>query len=890
MCPIPSLPEPSHRRRGAGEATDLRLSVTCLVRGPGLRRRPRIARYKYAKEIFLAATQLPRAERIAYIETACAGDDALRRDVLELLLHSGDGGDTLEALAAGESIEVPVALQAGDRVGDYQLVASLGEGGMGVVYRAAAPDGREFALKLLRPGVVSPTLLARFARETEVLRRLDHPGIARFIDSGMTGTEHGASPYLVTELIEGRTLQAWAGESHALDEILDLLARLADAVHAAHESGVVHRDLKPANVIVDDTGAPHLLDFGIARLRDADPSAGTMTTPGLVVGSIRYMSPEQAEAKPGPIDGRTDVYALGVVACELLAGRLPYEVPEDSFTHALIAVLTSPPIALEVLPPDIAAVLRRALRKRVDERYASAADFAAELRRIVAGETTEALRAERAGDTAGVRARRRRLALVVVLLGAIATGTWLTPGWLRTDRERAIARSPDLAIAFDCAQLDSVDLKLHASTPSRPRFEEALALLAHVQADLAAFPSRPYVVDLRAYAHWREGEARFFLGERYGLPEQLTGAARAWLASAQTGRAPGSPPRVPDTTFTIIDRAESVSSGQASAAAGMAYTALARYQHPVTNLALALPLRRTGLADCIARTCTGAESLSAVPVRDPWKYCLALNEVGETYCALAAATDDVRDADAALRYLHRADSLGFARSFPEAHASLQQNLGLTFEREGFLRRDAAALDSSLAHFRLALALRESIRGNASRLETRIAMAEAIRWRAHAERDSGRARMWLLRADTLLAGALRLGYVERAAVPMAWLALERARVILDEASLAGDAGATRRADIWLAEALRAFPQASLPAPFAQAVYERGRSSALRALLMRSDIAMNDAQMDFTLAAQTFRLADAPALLGRLSLLASRLKLHPDAHVSLEYPESWGDAIE
>src|SRR5262249_6357007 len=205
------------------------------------------------------------------------------------------------------------------RVGHYRVVRLLGEGGMGAVYEAEQDNPRRaVALKVIRPGLVSPGLLKRFTHEAQILGRLHHPGIAQIYEAGVA--EDG-QPFFALELIRGATLDEYV-RRHALDPAarLGLLARVCDAVQHAHEQGVIHRDLKPGNILVDEADQPKVLDFGVARATDADLLTSTgHTRTGQLVGTLSYMSPEQVAVDPAAVDARSDVYALGVILFELLA-------------------------------------------------------------------------------------------------------------------------------------------------------------------------------------------------------------------------------------------------------------------------------------------------------------------------------------------------------------------------------------------------------------------------------------------------------------------------------------------------------------------------------------------------------------------------------------------
>ena len=232
-----------------------------------------------------------------------------------------------------------------DTIGPYKILEVLGEGGMGVVYRAEqAQPHRQVALKLIRPGVVTGSLLKRFQLEADILARLQHPGIAQVYQADL----YEGAPYFAMELIEGESLTRHA-RSHNLSikQRLELFAKVCDAVQHAHQKGVVHRDLKPGNILVTKDGQPKILDFGVARATDGDIQTTTIETDvGQLIGTTPYMSPEQAAGDPGAIDTRSDVYALGVILYELLSGRLPYDLSKKLVHEAVRIIQEDDPTRL----------------------------------------------------------------------------------------------------------------------------------------------------------------------------------------------------------------------------------------------------------------------------------------------------------------------------------------------------------------------------------------------------------------------------------------------------------------------------------------------------------------------------------------------------------------
>jgi WD40 repeat protein/predicted Ser/Thr protein kinase len=384
------------------------------------------------QELFDRAIDLDPARLAAFLDEQCSGDAELRAAVEELLQldRRAQATESLLRSPLAGSRPKPIAPPAPPlpTIARYRVVRVLGEGGMGTVYEAEQDNPRRtVALKVIRAGLTSDILLQRFAREAQILGRLHHPGIAPVYDAGVA---EGGQPYFAMELIAGVPLDQYARE-HALDARgrLELVARVCDAVQHAHERGVIHRDLKPANIMVEASGQPRVLDFGVARAADLGLTAGGgRTEAGQLVGTLSYMSPEQASGDPSAIGARGDVYALGVILYELLAQRLPYRLDGLPLPEAARVIREQEPSRLGSidgrLRGDVGTIVAKALEKDPARRYASAGELAADIRRHL---SHEPIRARPPSALYQLRkfARRHR-ALVAAVLGiglALAAGT-----------------------------------------------------------------------------------------------------------------------------------------------------------------------------------------------------------------------------------------------------------------------------------------------------------------------------------------------------------------------------------------------------------------------------------------------------------------------------------
>ncbi len=349
-------------------------------------------RWNRIEELFHAASAMGEEDREAYVAAACAGDDALQAEVLSLLNADGQGDSLLHAEVSRAAANVVGVKEAshGDRIGAYRVLRPLGRGGMGAVYLAERADDtfrKQVAIKLVKAGFGTEESLRRFRAERQILAKLEHPHIARLLDGG--AADEG-QPYVVMEFVDGKPLLEYCREKQlGLRARLMLFQQICGAVQYAHQNLIVHRDIKPGNVLVNAEGVAKLVDFGIAKLLAEDPIAATATQSFERLLTPEYASPEQVRGEP--ISTASDVYSLGALLYELLAGRPPLEFAARTALEVERVVTSQEPQAPSVrsgnraLAGDLDNIVLMALRKEPERRYASAAALSADVQRHLDG-------------------------------------------------------------------------------------------------------------------------------------------------------------------------------------------------------------------------------------------------------------------------------------------------------------------------------------------------------------------------------------------------------------------------------------------------------------------------------------------------------------------------
>lgn len=465
--------------------------------------------WREAMKLFSEAVELSIPERELLMARL---EPTLREAVEQLLTADLEPGGLLERGPVHLASQAATALTGGFKnVGTYRILRLTGRGGMGTVYEAQQESPKHIvALKVIRADLGGLESVGRFVREVEILGRLQHPGIANIYDAGIADGGAGPQRYLAMEFVQGKDLVE-AGGGLPVRARIGLFMKVCDAVQHAHSRGVIHRDLKPRNILVNGEGEPKILDFGVARMIERDVHDTFRTEAGQLIGTLAYMSPEQAEGGPNGIDVRTDVYSLGVVLYELLAGKLPYRTKGVAVLEAVRVVQEEDAAPLRSVDRsfrgDLDTISTKALEKDRTQRYASAGELREDLRRYLAGEPI-AERGTRIGYRLSKLVRRNMRGLAVaaavtaILIGAgifsaaqslrarnadsEAAATRAVSNFLRSNiaGQRRRKTDPEITVA---AVLDRAAARAGARFKDQPELEAALRVT--IAKDYAALGS-----------------------------------------------------------------------------------------------------------------------------------------------------------------------------------------------------------------------------------------------------------------------------------------------------------------------------------------------------------------------------------------------------------------
>lgn len=676
--------------------------------------------YERAQRLFLDAYSMPPEQRAQWLAQARDAD-----------AEAADEAARMYALLAGAPAqELPISLLVGagfgggvpDEIAGYRLVRPLGEGGMGQVFLAESPELGTVALKILRGGLIREAAANRFRLEARALEALDHPGIVRVLDSGESeGDPH--YQYLAMEFVDGRPLDEYCAAGVSDVARLRLLSRICEAVGHAHERGIVHRDLKPSNILVLDDGTPKVLDFGLARvLHPAVQTVSLFTASGMLMGTLRYMSPEQARGSSGEVGPPSDVYSLGVLGYEMLCGATPYALTgEESFARLFSAILTQEPRSLTESRPDLGRDLERivahALEKDASARYPNARAMGEDFDRYLAGSPVRAPK----------RKRRPRKILrwgtpVALSLVSVAVIWVLFLGFR--------AKQAESAMQDVYAELSEMEGLRHPTPQTSEEIQELIDLLMRIRRDLGGLPQDRFVGHLQRFVAWRLGECYYFQGIRGEDVSSLRSAHQVWRMALELPFDREAGAKL-DRSLPFYEAITGFGAHTVPSGLGLVADELAEYERPAFHLRSSMEDREWAL-----RLITLPDGASfdraaheASPSRWEGAVGIAVHEYGSSLVRYGSVVDSIQYVRRGLRYLAAADTIRAFHAYEGPYRSYVLNHGRAYLAKARMTGEVSDVDSALVRLRDALYLHDPSLG---------VLHAAVQWPV--------AEAWLLREE------------------------------------------------------------------------------------------------------------------------------------------------
>jgi eukaryotic-like serine/threonine-protein kinase len=654
------------------------------------------APWEQVKRILAASLELKPEARPSYLDSACEGDADLRREIESLLAAHDDAGDFIENSALADDLP-------GERVGHYRVIRELGQGGMGRVYLAERADEQfqqRVAIKLIKRGMDSDSVLRQFRNERQILAGLQHPNISRLLDGGLTAE---GRPYLVMEFIEGEPIDEYCVDRKlGTRERLELFQQVCAAVQYAHQRLIVHRDIKPSNILVSADGIPRLLDFGIARILTPDRIERTATVERRL--TPEYASPEHVRGEP--ITTSSDVYSLGILLYQLLTGERPYHVEGVSYRDLAVAICetqvpapstrVSQSVLRRQLEGDLDNIVLMALRKEPDRRYASVEQFSEDIRRHLNGLPVIARK-----DTIRYRAvkftSRHRIAVAAALLAGLsliagaAAAVWQASlaGTERNRAERRFNEVRRLANSLLFGVYDRID-QLPGSLPARELIvRDALRYLDGLAGEASGDPTltREIAAGYRRLGTLQGRSGSSNLGDAAGAIRSFHKARELLESALKTGSA----------------------NDQLQAELAATYDAIAAMNAEAGTLKLAEEFQQKSVS-----------MWEAVAASNPASVDYARG-LAASYVGLARRLRDKRDLTGAEKYyrLYLDISVKVSQSNP-ADERLRYNLGLAYNMVADILHEQNRNNDALIEARKALAISEPlVKGNPNNTQAHI---------------------------------------------------------------------------------------------------------------------------------------------------------------------------